>query len=129
MFSWDDPKHIANLVVGLTLTALGSIHLLSKFGVIGFTLPGFINNVVGTIAVYAIAAIGLWLLIDGFMEDGHWRMTTIIVALAVIAIGVIPVLNTFGVIGFTIPFLSLTLYYVIFLLEGILLILAAFLTF
>ncbi len=128
-FNWDDPKTVANLIVGFLILALGIIPLLNGWGVIGFTLPGFLSGIVMKIVHYIIAALGLWLLIDAFMEDSHMRMITLLVALAVLAVGIIPLLNTFGVIGFTIPFLTVALYNIIFVIEGIFLIIAAFATF
>ena len=132
MFSFDDPKTIANLFVGILMITLGAIPLLNAFGVIAFALPGFISNVVGMLALYLIAGFGFWLLIDGFMEDSHIRTITIVVALIVIALGIIPLLGSFGIIQ-EVAFLSFVLnpmvFNVIFVIEGILLLIAAWATF
>lgn len=126
MFDFDDPKNWSALLIGIILMALGLIPLLNKWGVIGFNLPGFLLGIFSNIALYILAAGGLYLLIDSFMEDDTTRVISIGVALAIIAIGLIPLLNSFGVIGFTIPFLSPTLYQILFVLEGLFLFIAAF---
>lgn len=132
IFNWDDPKTLANLFIGLVVIALGLLPLLNYFGLIGFTLPAFLSNVVAKIALYVIAGLGIWLLIDGFLEDSHIRMITIVIALVVLVLGLIPLLSSFGVIG-SVPFLSFVLqpmvFNVIFVIEGIFLIIAAFATF
>lgn len=125
-FDFDDPKNWGALLVGLIITALGAIPLLNGWGVIGFSLPGFIETVVSAIGLWVIAAVAFYLMINSFMEDDTMRVVSIIVALVLLAVGIIPLLHTFGVIGFTIPFLSVTVYNVIFVLEGLFLIFAAF---
>jgi len=129
MFQADDPKTWGNLIVGFLLLSLGIIPFLHSFGFIGFTLPGFMGNIIGKIALWVIAAIGVWLIIDGFMEDDTIRMVTLLVAVVFLAVGVIQILHTFGVIGFQVPFLTLNVYYAIFAIEGLFLIIGAFATF
>lgn len=126
MLNWDDPRHLFSLIIGLLLLPLGLIPLLSQWGVIGFALPAFMAGIVGKIALYVIAAIGLWLFIAGWMEDDGMRMITLISSIAFIALGVVALLGQFGMIGLSIPFLSLTLYNIIFVIEGLLLVIAFF---
>jgi hypothetical protein len=132
MFEADDPKTWANLIIGFVLIGVGIIPLLEYFGVISFTLPGFITSLMGIIVYYVIAAVGFWLIIDGFMEEDMMRVVTIVIALVFVAIGIIQVLSGFGIIGFSIPFLPTKEYSIIhnaiFVIEGFFLILAAFLT-
>lgn len=128
MFQADDFKTWANLFVGLALVVLGAIPLLNMIGILGFGLPGFLANIVGLIALWVIAAVGLWLLVDAFMEEDMMRIITLIGALLFLAIGIVAILEQFGFIGWAIPFLSVPVYYGIFVVEGLLLILAAFFT-
>jgi hypothetical protein len=128
-FSWDDPKTLANLIVGFLLTAFGLIPLLNHFGVIGWNLPEFMIGLMGNFALYLIAGIGIWLIIDGFLEDETIQKITLLIGLLVLIFGIIPLLNQFGVISITIPFLNLLVFQALFVVEGILLIIAAFVVF
>lgn len=122
----DEPKGWISIVVGFILVTLGVIPILNMFNIISFTLPGFLQTIIAVIALYVIAGAGLYIIIDAFMEDDHARLISIIVGLIFLAIGIINVLGGFGIIPFTIPFLTLIVYQIIFVIEGIFLILAAF---
>jgi len=122
----DEPKGYLSALGGLVLVVLGLIPLLNGWGIIPFGLPGFLSGVISGIVVYIIAAAGLWVLIDGFMEDDIMRIVTCVAGVIFLALGVITLLNTFGVIGFAIPGLGQTVYNIIFVIEGILLVIAAF---
>ena len=114
--------------LGIVLFVLGGLPLLNTTGVIAFTLPAALTGLIAKIVLYLCALGGIWLLIDAFWEDASdtTRYTSLIVGLIVLVIGTIPLLNQFGVIGFSIPVLSMTIYNVIFLVEGILLMWGAF---
>ena len=58
------------------------------------------------------------------MEDDTIKTVTLIVAALVVIAGVLSALYQFGAIGFSIPFLTYTVFNVIFVIEGILLIIA-----
>jgi hypothetical protein len=128
MFHADDPKKWVSFSLGISLLALGVIPFLSNFGFIAFGLPGFLESIIGKIALWVIAAVGIWLLIEGFMEEDTIRVITIITALLFLSIGVIQLLFNFSIISWGIPWLSLNVYYAIFTIEGILLIIATFMT-
>ena len=83
-----------------------------------------LKNAVKKMAV--IAGAGAWLFIDSILEINSYKMFTLIAALAFFGIGIIQILNGFGIIGFSIPFLSTMVYNIIFVIEGILLIVAFF---
>jgi len=126
MAALDEPKGWIALFVGLVVAALGVIPLLNQFGVIAFNLPEFILNIIPAIAIWLIAGVAFFLFIDSFMEDDAMRVISIIVALALLAVGVIQILFKFGVIGWGIPFLTDTVYLILFVVEGLFLIIAAF---
>ena len=127
MFDFDDPKNWSALLIGLLMMALGIIPLLNHFKVI--TFGAFLLGIVPKIATYLLAAGGVFLLIDSFMEDDTMRIVSIIVALSIITIGIIQILFAFKIIGFGIPFINDTIYYVLFVVEGLFLFLAAFFMF
>lgn len=125
MMNWDDPRHVTSMIIGIILTAMGAIPLLNQFGVIGFGL-GPLSGVIARIAQYILAAAGLMLFVEAWFEDDFIWKITITAGILFFGIGLVPLLNSFGLIGFTIPFLSVTVYNVIFVIEGVLLMLAFF---
>lgn len=122
----DEPIGWISLILGVILIALGLIPLLNTWGIIGFALPGGILGLILGIAPWIIAIVGVFLLVEGFLEDDAMRMITIIVALTIIGAGLIPILHSFGILGFTIPFLTPMILKIIFVVEGLFLAIAAF---
>lgn len=115
------PRDTLSFVIGLILLAFGIIPLLNKFGAIGWNLPGFLVNMPVGVLVWIVAVAGLYILIDGFIEPPmhifHWLL--ILAGLIMMVIGLIPILHSFGTIGFTIPGMdNLVLYWVLITLEG-----------
>jgi hypothetical protein len=121
-------KNLLSLILGVILLALGMIPLLNSWKVIPFGLPAFLVVLVSQIFIYLIAAGALWLLVDGFHEGTYTPQgkAAIGVGFVVFLIGIINILNKFKVIPFGIPFLTPVVYSVIFAIEGILLVYAAF---
>jgi len=118
---WDEPNEIINTIFGILLIALGALLAGTEMKLLPFATPGFINNAIGLALVYILAGVGLWLVIDGFMEWDDWpTWPTLIVGLLVLAIGVINILAQFNVIGFSITFIPNVVYYVLFVVEGLL---------
>lgn len=115
--------------VGLLLFAVGLIPLLNKFGVLPFGLPGFMTGLIASIFFWIIAIAGLYIIIDGLIEPaGHMIHTMLIVTgILFVLIGLVPILNQFGVIKFDIPFLKdLIVYNIIITIEGLMLMSAGF---
>ena len=78
MFDFDDPKNWSALIIGFLLMALGILPLLQKFKVI--TWAGFLTGSwLMTVAPYLLAAGGVYLLIDSFMEDDTMKIFRILV--------------------------------------------------
>ena len=123
---FDEPKNYIACIVGLVLVAIGLIPLLNKMGMISWGIPTTIDGLIMGFALYIITIAAVYLLIDSFMEDHGMRMISLVVAIVIAIMGLIPILNSFGLIGFTIPFLGPMLFYVIFLVEGVFLLIAAF---
>ena len=125
---WHDVLSWISLPLGFILLALGVIPLLEGWGFIGFGLPGFLTTIVGSFVPFIIAAVALFLIIEAFLEDisSGMGMITAIVGVIVLVLGVIVALNSLGIIGFGIPFLTMTIYNIIFIILAILAIIGAF---
>jgi hypothetical protein len=114
-----------SFVIGLILAAFGIVPFLATIGVLASNPLGSITNLPTSILIWVVAFGGCYILIDGFIEPPmhmlHWFL--ILAGLILAAIGLIPLLHSFGVIGFTIPVLGtkLIVYHIIIGLEGILL--------
>ena len=121
----DEPRGWIALILGLLIAALGIIPLLGEWGVIGFSLPAGILNVLAGIAIWLIAGVALFLFIDALREDAMIRTISVIVAVVLLALGVIQILSGFGIIGFSLP-LGPVVYYILLAVEGIFLFIAAF---
>ena len=118
------PRDTISFVIGIILALFGILPLLTKWGVIGISLPGFMTNLPIQIAVWIVAVGGAYVAIDGMIEPPahslHWIL--IVVGVILLAFGLIPILHNFGVIGFTLGIESLMIYQIIITVEGILLI-------
>jgi len=117
---WEGGRSFLSLILGIFVLALGFIPFLNAMHVIGFGLPGFMTSMVAKSGIYVLAGVGLYLLIDGFLEEGPIQVGSIVVALAIVALGIV---NIF--LGAKIAFLSEMVYNVIFTIAGILLIIGA----
>ena len=123
----DEPKGWVALLVGLLVAVIGAVPLLAKFKVLPFSLPDFVAKLIPAIAIWLIPAIALLLFIDSAVwEEEFPRIISVLVALVFLALGVIEILSKFSIISFSIPVITDTIYYVIFVLEGLFLLLAAF---
>ena len=117
-------KHIS-AVLGLIFLALGGIPLLNTFGVIGFTIPFGLG-----IGLWILAVVGgLFLLIDALKEQQEARhalsMPTAVIGLVILAFGLIPLLQMFGVIAFGLPGFVMTIADFLFVAAGVLLLIGA----
>ena len=123
---WGAPKSLPSLIVGLLLLAMGLIPILNMMGIIGFALPEILSGLVSKIIFWVVAVAGLYLIIDAFMEfDEPIGKVALLVGILVLVIGLIPLLQQFGIIGFGLPAMSAIIYNIIFAVEGILLIISA----
>lgn len=115
-----------SLVLGIILLVLGGVPLLNQFTALSLSL-GPLDSFVAQILLYVCALGGLWLLFDAFWgkEHGFMMWAGIIVGLVVLAVGLIPLLNQFGVIAWGLPVISMTVYHVLFVIEAVLLFVSA----
>lgn len=112
-------------ILGLIFLALGAFPLLNEFGVISFTIP-----TIGGMILWVLAVIGgLFLLFDGFQEEQEMRralaMPTFIVALVLLAVGLVPLLASFGIIGFALPGFVYAIFNFLFVAAGLFLLIGA----
>ncbi len=116
------PRKIISWVLGLLMLALGGVPLLNSMKVISFAWPTIPNIILW---IFALAG-GVFLLIDAIKEGmSMYRgvmMPTLIVGLVVLALGLIPLLNSMGVIAFNIPQMVGIVMDIIYVVAGILLI-------
>ncbi len=119
------PRKPLSLISGFVFLALGLIPLLNRFGVIGFNLP---LSPVGIFLWIIALAGGIILLWDAIGENmammglqQQVRIATLLVGLAMLAIGLIPILYSMKVIGFDIPPIADTIKNIFFVVVGALL--------
>jgi hypothetical protein len=115
--------------VGLMLTAFGAIPLLSNF-IPSLQAINFMDKAVSIFA-YVVAVMGFYLMVNSIIEITNSNAvggTSLLIAILFMAIGVLQVLFKFGVGPgwFELGFIKHTLYYIIFLVEGLFLMIAAF---
>jgi hypothetical protein len=119
------PRKPISLLLGLAFIVLGGLPLLNRFGVLSFTIPP-----IGGIILWVLAVVGgVILLWDAISENmammglsQQMRMASIIGGLVLLAVGIIPLLHSFGIIGFDIPEFAAVVQHVLFVVFGALLI-------
>lgn len=117
-------RHWTSFFVGLVILLLGLFPLIGKGSYLG---P--LNSVLGAIAIYIVAFGGLYVIVDSFFEftfHSGMGITTLLVGLLVLGVGLITILHEMGKIGFSIPFVGMTFYNILFVLEGLFLMIGCF---
>lgn len=117
------PRKMGSYGLGFIMLALGLIPLLNMFGVISFTLP-----LIPMIVLYVLAAVaGILLFWDGLSEGMGMGMARTIMfasyalAIASLAIGIVPILNMLGLIEFSFGDIGTTIIFSLFTIDGLLL--------
>ncbi|MBN2454206.1 hypothetical protein JXB11_01535 [Candidatus Woesearchaeota archaeon] len=118
------PRKPISLLLGVIFLALGVLPLLNQFGVIGFGLPTIPGLVVSILAIIG----AVFLFWDGIGENmGAMGITqqimfaSYIVGVVALAFGLIPLLNSMGVIGFSLPAVGATIINALYVVIGCLL--------
>jgi hypothetical protein len=114
-----------SIIIALIMIAIGILPLLNMFNMISFDIS-FITSTTGTILSYILAAGALGMIIDSLFE-GLQRpggIFTLILGLILLILGILPIL------GIGIAFISVilipTVYYVLFTIEGVILLIDTF---
>ena len=126
-----EPRDYWSMFIGFVVLALGAIPFLEKANVFNLGLTKTVEKALAAnIAIYLIAGLGLYLAIESIIEitnSNAFGGFSMIVALVVTVIGLIPILINFGVLPFKMPFeLSQTIFQILFIVEGLFLIIAGF---
>ncbi len=109
--------------VGAVILLLGLLPMLGYFS--------FLNSLSSTLMIWIVAGAGFYLMINSIIEItnsniiGWWSF---IIAVIVLIIGLLPILSSFGWLGPWAEFkwLSRTAYNIIFIIEGVFLMIATF---
>jgi len=125
-----EAKDILSAVVGLLLFALGLLPLLNSFGIGPAWMA--LKFLPVTIISWIVAVGALYLVIDSVIEitnSSAIGFISIIIAFVCLAVGVLPILASFGIgpAFFSLGFLgavSKYLYHIIFMVEGLFLMIA-----
>ncbi|MFH1850309.1 MAG: hypothetical protein ABH879_09110 [archaeon] len=124
-----ETKDWISFLIGLVLTASGVLPLLNSFNI---GPPIFALSFMPVqIFAYIAAGAGFYLMINSVIEISNSNAVgwiSFLIALLILAAGALQVLNRFG-IGmdwFALSWLSHTIYYVLFILEGTFLMIACF---
>lgn len=124
------PRDSISFIVGAILAVYGLIPLLNAIGLLKFTLPAFLIGLPAEILIWVVAVGGAYVVVDGLIEPKMNMLHPFLIGIGIIllAIGLIPILNKFGIIPFSIPFLgaNLTPYQILITIEGLLLIIGGF---
>ena len=109
------------LLLGIVIFIIGLLGVLTGINILKFQIPLTIN-----IISWILAVGGLYLIIESVTEFGAQRVIGLLVAFIVLIIALIPILNQFGIIVFSIPGINLLVYHILLTIEGIVLIINAF---
>lgn len=118
-------RHWISFFVGLLIFLLGLFPLIGKSNWIPLH-----DTIFGVVAAYIVAFAGLYIIVDSFFEftfHSGIGITTLLIGLVVCALGVIVVLDNMGVVAWGVSgWLSPIIYQVLFILEGLFLMIACF---
>ena len=103
-----------------TSTAFEIVHL----GVISFNVPKL--ELILSIAFWIFAAGGVFILIDVLLEDHSMKHVSTAIGLALLVLGLVAILNNFGVISIPVPAINNMVFYALFVVEGLFLMIGAF---
>ncbi len=119
------PRKPISLILGLVFLVFGGLPLLKNFGVVDFTISG-----IPQVVLHILAVIGAVILLWDAISEGMTammgfpqmiRMATFVMALVLLAVGLIPLLNGMGVIGFSLPALAAIIMNILYVVTGALL--------
>jgi len=88
-----------SMILGIVLFAIGGIPLLNSFGAISYTFPALPSLILKIVFIVA-GALLLWDAQHEIYNNKGFMWMSIIFGLPILILGLIPVLNQFGVIGF-----------------------------
>ncbi len=119
------PRKPISLLMGIIFLAFGLLPILHTLGKVGFTISGIPQAVLHVLSI-AGAVFLLWDAIAEGMSammgfPQMIRMATFVMAIVLLAVGLIPLLNSMGVLGFSLPVLATIIINSLYVVTGLLL--------
>jgi hypothetical protein len=118
-------RHWVSFLVGAIIFVLGLFPLIGHDEWLG----PLTTTVLGAVAMYLVAFGGLYVIIDSFFEYTFHSgifITSFVIGLLVFGFGLTTILKSMGAITFGLSGLSLVVYEIVFMLEGLFLMFACF---
>ena len=117
------PRDWISGLIGAVIFLLGLLPILGKFT--------FLNNLPISLLIWIVAGAGFYLMVNSIIEItnsniiGWWSFG---IAISVLIIGLLPLLHSFGIgpSWFEFKWLSRAIYNIIFIIEGVFLMIATF---
>ncbi|MBW2987456.1 hypothetical protein KY336_02790 [Candidatus Woesearchaeota archaeon] len=97
-----------SMILGVLLVAIALVPMLNSMGIIGWNIPAVPAFAFRIILIIA----GIFLLWDATHEvyqQSAWMWLSIVAGIPIFALGLIPVLNQYGIIGWNIEFIGGTI--------------------
>ncbi|MBW3014647.1 hypothetical protein KY335_05405 [Candidatus Woesearchaeota archaeon] len=110
----------ASMLLGAALVAIGLIPLLFSIGRIGFTIPSLPAFAFRIILIIA-GVLLLWDATHEVYQQSAWMWLSVAAGIPILILGLIPVLNQYGIIGFNLEFISITILNILTIFAGIVL--------
>ncbi|MBW3011158.1 hypothetical protein KY326_02995 [Candidatus Woesearchaeota archaeon] len=110
----------ASMLLGAALVAIGLIPLLFSIGRIGFTIPSLPAFAFRIILIIA-GVLLLWDATHEVYQQSAWMWLSVAAGIPILILGLIPVLNQYGTIGFNLEFISITILNILTIFAGIVL--------
>lgn len=118
------PRKSISLILGIVFIVLGLLPILNSFKIISFVLPPIPEIILRILALIG----GVFLLFDAVSEGQmafgmtqYAMFASYIVGIGILLLGLIPILNSMSIIGFTLPALGETILNWLYLIVGALL--------
>ncbi|MCK4670369.1 MAG: hypothetical protein KAT43_04130 [Nanoarchaeota archaeon] len=110
----------ASMLLGAALVAIGLIPLLFSLGSIGFTIPGIPAFIFRIILIVA-GILLLWDATHEIYQQSAWMWLSIAAGVPILILGLIPILNMYGIIGFNIEFVGGIILHILTIFAGVVL--------
>jgi hypothetical protein len=125
LFEVSEKKSWVSLFGGLLFIAGGIVLALSSLGVIGLPIPAVPAWAMAVIVIIA----SIFLLVDGFLELGmHMSLGIFSMLVGIVCLGgsAVFILANFGILSFSVGFVTPLIFHIILFLLGLLILIGAF---
>ena len=114
------PRQPISGILGLVFLILGVVPLLNSFGIIGFALPA-VPDFIARIILLIAGTLLLWDAKHEIFNNRAWMWLSLVLGIPILVLGLVPVLNSFGVIDFTLNFVPILVYNILTAVAGVIL--------